>query len=496
MAGTAAASLHERLDALPLSRFHWRLLVVSGLGWMFDAMDVLLVGSIVAAVSREWALDTTESQWINTANVAGLFFGALASGWLADRLGRKSVFQLTLLIYSVFTGLSAAATGLAMLMALRFLAGVGLGGELPVASTLVSEFAPASRRGMLVVLLESFWAWGSVLAALVGFLVIPSWGWRAALLLGALPALYVFVVRQGLPESPRFLLSRGRAAEAETVVREIEAQAGVPSPAPSSPRAPGASPLTSGAQPAESPQRGEADTEPIAPAAAVGEPPRRRVALSSPTPAPSASASVAELFSPRYLSRTITLWVMWATMNFSYYGIFLWLPLQFVRKGFTLNDALLFNLIIALAQVPGYFTAAYFVERLGRKVTLVAYLLGAAVGAFFFGQVALEAKDVPAILFWGSVISFFNLGAWGVVYTYTPEMYPTRLRGTGAGWAAACGRIFAFLAPLSIAYQIAVFGGDQTVFLVFTAAMVLGGLIVLALGPETRGRSLEELAGG
>ena len=189
MAGvTAAPSLHERLDALPLSQFHWKLLVVSGLGWMFDAMDVLVVGSVVAAVSREWALDATQSQWINTANVAGLFFGALASGWLADRFGRKAVFQLTLLIYSIFTGLSAAATGLGMLMALRFLAGIGLGGELPVASTLVSEFSPARRRGTLVVLLESFWAYGSVLAALVGFLVIPNWGWRAALLIGAVAA--------------------------------------------------------------------------------------------------------------------------------------------------------------------------------------------------------------------------------------------------------------------------------------------------------------------
>jgi MFS transporter, putative metabolite:H+ symporter len=463
----AASTLHERLDALPLSRFHWTLLVVSGLGWMFDAMDVLVVGSVVAAVSREWGLDTTQSQWINTANVAGLFFGALASGWLADRLGRKRVFQLTLLVYSVFTGLSAAATSLAMLMGLRFLAGVGLGGELPVASTLVSEFAPARRRGMLVVLLESFWAYGSVLAALVGFLVIPHWGWRAALLLGALPALYVFVVRRGIPESPRFLVSRGQHAEAEAVVRQIEAQAGVAAP-----------PLAPTAVNDAITATGQAAASPLS---------TQHSALST--------ASVGELFSPRYLRRTVALWVMWATMNFSYYGIFLWLPLQFVRKGFSLDDALLFNLIIALAQVPGYFTAAYFVERLGRKPTLVAYLLGAAVGAFFFGQVALDAREVPAILFWGSVISFFNLGAWGVVYTYTPEMYPTRLRGTGAGWAAACGRIFAFLAPLSIAYQIAVFGGDQTVFVVFTAVMVLGGLIVLALGPETRGRSLEEVAG-
>ena len=445
----AVATLHQRLDAVPLSRFHWKLLLVSGLGWMFDAMDILVVGAVVAAVSREWGLDATQSQWINTANVAGLFFGALASGWLADRFGRKTVFQLTLLVYSIFTGLSAAATGVAALMLLRFLAGLGLGGELPVASTLVSEFAPAPHRGRLVVLLESFWAYGSVLAALIGFLVVPNLGWRVALLMGALPALYVFVVRRALPESPRYLLAHGRAAEAEAVVRQVEHAAGVTAPSATTPSAP-----------------------PIAPATRV---------------------NVAELFAPRYLRRTLVLWALWATMNFSYYGIFLWLPLQFVRKGFSLHDALLFNLIIALAQIPGYFTAAYLVERWGRRVTLVTFLLAAAIGAYFFGQVALVAQDVPAILWWGSVISFFNLGAWGVVYTYTPELYPTRLRATGAGWAAACGRVFAFLAPLSIAVQIALFGGDQTVFLAFTAIMVLGGLVMLLFGPETRGRSLEAI---
>ncbi|MBX5490808.1 MAG: MFS transporter [Chloroflexi bacterium] len=234
----AVATLHQRLDAVPLSRFHWKLLLVSGLGWMFDAMDILVVGAVVAAVSREWGLDATQSQWINTANVAGLFFGALASGWLADRFGRKTVFQLTLLVYSIFTGLSAAATGVAALMLLRFLAGLGLGGELPVASTLVSEFAPAPHRGRLVVLLESFWAYGSVLAALIGFLVVPNLGWRVALLMGALPALYVFVVRRSLPESPRYLLAHGRAAEAEAVVRQVEHAAGVTAPSATPPSAP------------------------------------------------------------------------------------------------------------------------------------------------------------------------------------------------------------------------------------------------------------------
>src|SRR5688500_62393 len=185
-----AGSLVERLDHLPLSRFHWRLLLVSGIGWLFDAMDILIVGSVVAAVSREWGLDATQAQWINTANLAGLFFGALASGFLADRLGRKVIFAATLLMYSIFNGLSAAATGIGMLMALRFLAGLGLGGELPVAATMVAEFMPAKRRGFMVVLLESFWAYGSVAAALIAFLVIPNWGWRVALLIGALPALY------------------------------------------------------------------------------------------------------------------------------------------------------------------------------------------------------------------------------------------------------------------------------------------------------------------
>ena len=305
----------------------------------------------------------------------------------------------------------------------------------------------------MVVLLESFWAYGSVLAALIGFLVIPQFGWQAAFLIGALPAFYVFVLRREMPESPRFLVSQGRVAEAEEIVRMVEARSGVASE-------PAARPVAGGA-----------------------------------ASAPSAAANFVELFSGPHLRRTIVLWAMWATMNFSYYGIFLWLPLQFTRKGFTLDQALLFNLIISVAQIPGYFAAAYLVERWGRKSTLVLFLALCAVGSYFFGQVALEAQDVGQILFWGSVISFFNLGAWGVVYTYTPELYPTRLRGTGAGWAAAFGRLWGIIAPISIGAQLAWFGSDISVFLVFMAIMLIGAVIVVALGEETKGRTLEQIAG-
>ena len=206
------------------------------------------------------------------------------------------------------------------------------------------------------------------------------------------------------------------------------------------------------------------------------------------------AARVGALFGPKLIRRTLVLWVMWATMNFSYYGIFLWLPSQFVRKGFSLQDALSFNLIIALAQIPGYFSAAWLVERLGRKLTFALYLVLAGVGAYVFGQFALAARDVSQIIVWGSVISFFNLGAWGVVYTYTPELYPTWLRGTGAGWAAACGRVFAFVAPFALPTLLTLAGRDEGVFVVFTAVMVAGGLIVLAFGRETRGQTLEEVS--
>ena len=443
------ASIADRLDRVPLTAFHWRLLVLAGLGWMFDAMDILLVGSVIAAVSREWGLDAATATLISSINLLGMFVGASLAGSLSDRYGRKTMFQTTLLIYSLFTGLSALAFNAVSLMILRFLAGVRPGGRAAGRQhAAVGVRASAKSR-------DARGAAGELLGVWLGPRGPDRLPGHSELRLAdrlsdrrpPRPVRLCPAPRHA--RVPRFLMAQGRAAEAYAVVEQVEATAGIkPSP-------------------------------------------HSFTKLDVP---PAQAARFAELFQAPYLRRTIVLWAMWATMNFSYYGIFLWLPLQFVRKGFTLDQALLFNLIIAVAQIPGYFAAAFLVERWGRKPTLVSFLLGCAVGAWFFGQVALEASDVTLILFWGSVISFFNLGAWGVVYTYTPELYPTRLRGTGAGWAAAFGRIWGILAPLSISLQLALFGSDITVFVVFMAVMLLGAAIVLAMGEETRGLSLEEIA--
>lgn len=427
---------------MPLSRFHWKLVTASGLGWMFDAMDSGLVSFVLAVLVKEWRLSPEQVGRIGSMGLVGMFAGAIAVGTLADRYGRKTLFQTTLAIFSVATGLCALAQGYASLLAMRFLVGFGLGGELPVASTLVSELSPKAHRGKLVVVLESFWAFGWALAAVIAYLLIPRMGWRAAFLLGSAPVLYVLYLRRSMPESPRFLEGAGRFEEAKAVVRDVERACGQPEV-----------PLEPG---------------PVQPSA-----PRARFA---------------ELWAGPAARRTAMLWALWFSMVYSYYGIFTWLPSLLVASGHTLVKSFEFVLLITAAQVPGYFSAAWLVDRWGRKSTLCLYMLGCAVSALAFGRAETDA----AIIGWGSLISFFNLGAWGVVYTYTPESYPTALRGTGAGWAAGIGRVGGILAPLAVGQILKSLPGRQDlVFAQFAVVILLGLAVVAVLGEETKGRSLE-----
>lgn len=429
----------ERLDRLPFTRAHRRLLVGSGVGWALDAMDVGLISFIMAALASEWGLSNTQLSWIGSIGFVGMAIGASVGGLLADRIGRRQVFALTLLVYGLATGASALSTGLVMLIALRFLVGLGLGAELPVASTLVSEYAPKRIRGRVVVILEAFWALGWLIAALIGYLVVPvENGWRWAFALGTVPALYAIYVRLGLPESVRFLERTGRVMEAEAAVRIYEQAADV-------------SPVT------------------------------------SPTVVEQASApGWRALWAPRFRRRTAALWVTWFGVNFAYYGAFIWLPSLLVAQGFSLVRSFEYTLIITLAQLPGYALAAFLIERWGRRPTLATFLAGSAVAAVLFGQ----AHSVGTIIAAGMALSAFNLGAWGALYAVSPEIYPTALRATGSGSAAAFGRVASIIAPLSVPWFIAT-GGTEMAFAVFAVAFLLAMVAALFL-PEYRGVALED----
>jgi putative MFS transporter len=440
----SAETFVARLDRVPLNSFHWRLLVTSGLGWMFDAMDVLLIGFLVAPITKEFILAPAQVGFVASAGFVGMFLGAAISGRLADRYGRRLIFQATLVLFSIGAVLSALAPTFETLLAARVVAGLGLGGELPVVATLVSEFSPRAERGRMIVLLESFWAYGTLAAGLVALFVLPQFGWRGAFVVAALPALYVAYLRGALPESPRYLAERGRSAEADAIVRRVE-------------RASGGALLTLGA----------------------AIPPTR-----------SGRTSIAQLWSPAYARRTAMLWILWFGITFTYYGIFLYVPSLLAARGLSEVRSNEFFFLSTIAQIPGYFSAAWLVERWGRKPTLVAYLLGTAIAAFLFGN---AGTGTDAFVY-AALLSFFNLGAWAIVYTYSPELYPTAIRATGAGIAAAVGRIGGIIGPFLTPVLVPTLG-QSGVFALFMVLLVVTALNVWLLAEETKGRSLEEISG-
>jgi len=396
-----SALLHE-----PKQR---KLLFSAGLSWLFDAMEVGMISFIVTAIAVEWHLGAQQVGLVMAINSIGMAVGAAISGLLADRYGRRAILIWTLLIFSIASGLSALATSFVILCVLRFIAGFGLGGELPVATTLVSESVPIKDRGRAVVLLESFWAFGWIAAALIAYFVIPEYGWRMAFVIGSFPAFYALYLRRAIQDSPTFNKQQSLKLTFK--------------------------------------------------------------------------ARVASVWSAKHRKSTITLWILWFTVVFSYYGMFLWLPSIMLLKGFDLVTSFQYILIMTLAQIPGYFTAAYFIEKFGRKFVLVVYLLLTALSAVWFGNAETEGILIAS----GICLTFFNLGAWGGMYAYTPELYPSTVRATGVGLAASFGRVGGVIGPFLVGTLVAQKVAINTVFIMFFITIVIGALTVLFFGKETKG---------
>lgn len=440
-------SRSERLERLPFTKKLGKLLGTSGVGWALDAMDVGLISFVVAALAEQWGLTDAERSWIISVGFIGMAIGATFGGLLADKIGRRSVFALTLLIYGLATGASALVGSVAVLLIFRFIVGLGLGAELPVASTLMSEFAPKNIRGRVIVWLEAFWALGWIAAALIGYFVVAGSddGWRWGLLIGAVPALYALIIRLHTPESVRFLETQGKYDEAEGIVQDFEESAG--------PDYAYAGPTVQSAEDAE------------------------RLAV----PQPDKSETI---WSRTMRKRTAALWTIWFAINFSYYGAFTWIPSLLTAQGFSLIKSFEFTLIITLAQLPGYFVAAYLIERIGRRSTLAIFLAGSALAAILYGQAAADWQIIGA----GMMLSFFNLGAWGALYAIGPELYPTTVRGTGTGAAAGFGRIASIITPLLVPVFLSI-GGNVLVFTIFSIAFAIAAGAAFFL-PEQRGKAI------
>lgn len=438
----AAITYDQAIESVGFGRFQKKLMVICGLGWAADAMEVLLIAFVLPAVGQEWGLSDTQKGLLGTAVFIGMLIGAWGWGWISDRVGRKTGFISTVAIDSVFGLLSAFSPSFAWLLILRALTGIGVGGTLPVDYSIFAEYLPAKSRGRYLVLLESFWALGTIAAAGLAWLIVPRIGWRWLLAVSAIPGIIIFFIRRGIPESPRYLLVSGRTAEARKVLERVARENGV-----------------------------------TLPAGKILPPP------------PAKRGKISDLWSPRLVRTTLLLWIVWFAISLGYYGIFTWLPSYFRLKGMELLPIYQNTFILALAQIPGYFSAAYLVEKIGRRITLVVYLIASGIFTYLFAL----ASNLPLIVGMASWMSFFTLGAWGVIYAYTPESYPTTLRTTGMGAASGWTRIAGAIAPTLGA---ALMGVSLVIPLtVYAISFILGGLAAFFLPVETSNVPLQDTLG-
>jgi MFS transporter, putative metabolite:H+ symporter len=442
VAAPRVRDVEEVLREHGLTRFHRKAVLVTGIAWTFVAMEILLIGFVQPIFASLWDLNGRMQGLVNSAALAGSLVGSLALGRLADRIGRRAIFQYAILWYAVFTALTALSWGPWSVMTFRFLAGLGLGALLVVDPSMLAEYLPPQRRGRLLVFLDFWWPVGLLLATGLSYVFLGptfdrfgDWSWRYLFIAAAFPAFLAFLVRRTLPESPYFLARNGRSKEAAEVLSEI---AGEP----------------------------VADGELEAPA--------------------ETRSSIRELVTGSLRLRAISTALVWIALNVSYYGLFLWLPFVLqAEKSFTIDVYLLLTLS-ALSQFPGYAAAIWLVERIGRKPTLAAFLLLGGLSAYAFAVADSEAVYITALFF----VGFFNLGAWGAVYPYTAELFPTRLRSSAFGLMEGVGKGAAIAGPY-------IFGnlkdatGSTTWSLTFVAiVMAAGGIVAGVFGTETRGEKL------
>ncbi len=432
-------TMNDALDRAGAGAYQRRLMGIFGLVWAADAMQVLAVGFTAASIAATFGLSVPQALQTGTAFFLGMLLGAIGFGRMADRYGRRRVLIVTVACDAVFGILSIFAPDFTILLVLRFLTGAAVGGTLPVDYAMMAEFLPAKNRGRWLVLLEGFWAVGTLVVALAAWLASLSGvedAWRYIFAVTAFPALIGIGLRFLVPESPLYLLRTGRSEEAKVVVNSMLKTNG-------------------------------------------------RATLDERTGIAQSEASKGQgLFSPALRQRSIMILAIWFLVSVSYYGVFTWMPARLAGEGFGFVRGYGFLVLVALAQIPGYALAAYGVEKWGRKPTLIGFCLLSALGCLLFTLASTGAMIATSLL----LMSFALLGTWGALYAYTPELYPTESRATGMGAAGAMARLGGLLAPSLLGYAIA--QGFGFAVGIFAGLLVLAAIAATMINAETREVSL------
>jgi MFS family permease len=462
-----ASNIPARLDRLPWSGWHWRVVIALGAAWVLDGLEVTLVGSIGSILERPdtLALNASQVGWTGSLYIGGAVLGALLFGRMTDRLGRKKLFMLTLAVYMLATLATAFSTSFAFLAVCRFITGLGIGGEYAAINSAIDELIPARVRGRVNLAINaSFWL-GAALGAALSLVLLdprvlgPATGWRACFLLGAVLAVAIVLVRRHVPESPRWLLMHGRHAEAKQIVTDIEAQVGAEHGA--------LRPVPAGAQ----------DT-------VQGSLPLRRIF---------------KVLLQQYRARSALVTLMMVAQAFVYNAIFFTYSLVLTRfYGVQDNRVALYIFPFALGNVLGPLLLGHLFDSLGRRrmiaLTYILSGIGLALTAWAFTAGLLTA--LTQALCW-SVVFFVASAAASSAYLTASEVFPLQMRAMAISIFYAVGTgTGGFIAPVLFGWLID--SGDRHSvaigYAVGAALAVLAGVAALRYGVNAERKALEEVA--
>jgi len=452
-------TIAERIERLPLGRFHRRFVGLVSLGNFFDLYDIFIVAYLGAALQQSEFLTLRQFTIFVAAGFLGMFLGTVVFGMGSDRMGRRRAFILLLLLYSVFTFAGAFAPSAGWLIALRFLAGVGIGAEIVVIDTYVTEVVPSYARGRYVAITQVAGFCAVPVAAVLSRVLVPThWlvsGWRWVMVIGASGALLTWWFRRRLPESPRWLESRGRVREAQAIMEALER---------------------------ESFRAKERSGESLVAS-------DHRKTEDGPSVKQPEPESFAELWRPPYLSRTVMLTIFQALQTIGFYGFANWAPTFLLKRGVSLLHSLEYTMLIAIVSPLGPLLGAWTSDRLERKWTIVVLALVVAVLGLGFGS----SVSPVAVVGFGALLTLANYWFSAAFHAYQSELFPTRLRATGVGFTYSWSRLSAAFTSVLIGWVLRGYG-VPAVFLMLAVAMGLVAIVVGAMGPRTTRMVLEEIS--
>ncbi|WP_138445483.1 MFS transporter [Sinomonas susongensis] len=440
-----------RLDNLPISKFHRRMVLLVGLGMFFDSFDNTLSSSVLASVLPTHFSTLELNSLFLSVTYAGLAIGAAFAGWLGDRVGRGFAFQFSLAIFGVLALAAAFAPSMEVLIAFRAVMSVGLGAEYVICYGMITEFMPRSHRGRYLGYLGIFAGLGVSLSSLLGWLVIPAWSWRAMFVIGGVGSLVAWWLRRNMPESPRWLESRGRLEQAEAILQKIERESGV--------------------------SNQTAAVAPVAPQAASA-------ADEKPQWVP-----VTVLFSRPVIRRTLMALILTVIALNGSYALTGWMPTFFVKQGMTVSSSLGFNAAIMAGWVVGPFVCVFITDRLGRRSTLIGFGILAAIFAGIYPFMKEPGLVIAIGFLLVSVVASFLVLGLGT----TPEFFPTAFRFRGGGFAQTVGRVSLIFSPFVVLWLFNSYG-IVGVILTVSGMYVLMTVLNAVAGVDTSREALAEIA--